>query len=57
MPNRRTQPWYRKITVTIEKHRAKTRTNGEATLIAGADDDFDNLPVDIDLLRFREGGV
>jgi hypothetical protein len=29
----------------------------EATLIAGADDDFDDLPVDIDLLRFREEGV
>lgn len=29
----------------------------EATLVAGADDDFDELPVDIDLLRFREDGV
>lgn len=25
-----------------------------ATLVAGADDDFDELPVDVDLLRFRE---
>ncbi len=29
----------------------------EATLVAGADDDFDDLSLDIDLLRFREGGV
>lgn len=29
----------------------------EATLVAGADDDFDELPVDSDLLRFREDGV
>ncbi len=29
----------------------------EATLVVGADDDFDNLPVDIDLLRFRKEGV
>jgi predicted nucleic acid-binding protein len=29
----------------------------EATLIAGADDDFGELPVDIDLLRFRKEGV
>lgn len=28
-----------------------------ATLVAGADDDFDDLPVDIDLLRFRADGV
>jgi predicted nucleic acid-binding protein len=29
----------------------------DAALVAGADDDFDDLPVDIDLLRFREEGV
>jgi predicted nucleic acid-binding protein len=29
----------------------------EATLVTGADDDFDDLPVDIDLQRFREDGV
>ena len=29
----------------------------EATLVAGADDDFDDLPVEIDLQRFREDGV
>ncbi len=29
----------------------------EVTLVAGADDDFDELPVDIDLLRFRKDGV
>jgi len=28
-----------------------------ATLVAGADDDFDDSPVDIDLLRFREDSV
>lgn len=29
----------------------------DATLVAGADDDFEELPVDVDLLRFREHGV
>lgn len=29
----------------------------DATLVAGADDDFDELPVDVDLQRFREDGV
>jgi predicted nucleic acid-binding protein len=29
----------------------------EATLVVGADDDFDELPVGIDLLRFRKDGV
>ena len=29
----------------------------EATLVAGADDDFDDLSLDIDLLRFRKDGV
>ena len=29
----------------------------EATLVVGADDDFDDLSLDIDLLRFREDGV
>jgi predicted nucleic acid-binding protein len=29
----------------------------EATLVTGADDDFDDLSLDIDLLRFREDGV
>lgn len=29
----------------------------EATLVAGADDDFDDLPLEIDLLRFRKDGV
>jgi predicted nucleic acid-binding protein len=29
----------------------------EATLIAGADDDFETLPIDVDLVRFREDGV
>lgn len=28
-----------------------------ATLLAGADDDFDDLPVDVDVRRFRDGGV
>ena len=28
-----------------------------ATLVAGADDDFDELAVDVDLFRFREEGV
>jgi predicted nucleic acid-binding protein len=29
----------------------------ELTLVVGADDDFDDLVVDIDLLRFREDGT
>jgi predicted nucleic acid-binding protein len=29
----------------------------DATLVAGADDDFDELPVDIELRRFRDSGV
>ncbi|ELY96210.1 PilT protein domain-containing protein [Natrialba hulunbeirensis JCM 10989] len=29
----------------------------DATLIAGADDDFEALPIDVDLVRFREDGV
>ena len=29
----------------------------DATLVAGADDDFDELRVEIDLHRFREHGV
>jgi predicted nucleic acid-binding protein len=29
----------------------------EATLVAGGDDDFDELPVDVDVERFRDGGV
>ena len=29
----------------------------EATLVAGADDDFDDLSLDIDLRRFRDNGV
>ncbi|WP_137290869.1 PIN domain-containing protein [Natronorubrum halophilum] len=29
----------------------------DATLIAGADDDFETLPIDVDVVRFRESGV
>ena len=29
----------------------------EATLVAGADDDFDELPIEVDLHRFRDHGV
>jgi len=29
----------------------------DATLIAGADDDFETLPIDVDVVRFREDGV
>ena len=29
----------------------------DATLVAGADDDFDALPVDVDLYRFRDHSV
>ena len=29
----------------------------DATLVAGADDDFDKLPIEVDLHRFRDHGV
>jgi predicted nucleic acid-binding protein len=29
----------------------------DATLVAGADDDFDELPIDVDPYRFRDHGV
>jgi hypothetical protein len=29
----------------------------DATLVAGTDDDFDDLPIEIELSRFREHGV
>ncbi|WP_226042976.1 PIN domain-containing protein [Natrinema sp. DC36] len=29
----------------------------DSTLIAGADDDFKTLPIDVDVVRFRENGV
>ena len=29
----------------------------DATLIAGADDDFETLPIDVDVVRFREDGA
>jgi len=29
----------------------------DATLVAGADDDFDDLPIELDLHRFRDHGV
>ncbi len=29
----------------------------DATLVAGADDDFDDLPIEVDLYRFRDHGV
>ncbi len=29
----------------------------EATLVVGADDDFDELPVEVDCRRFRDQGV
>src|SRR6056297_220355 len=32
-------------------------TDRRATLVAGADDDFEALPVAVDLLRFRDHGV
>jgi len=32
-------------------------TDRKATLVAGADDDFEELPVAVDVLRFRDHGV
>lgn len=40
-----------------DAHAVALATERDATLVAGADDDFEGLPVDVDLLRFREHGV
>lgn len=29
----------------------------DATLIAGANDNFETIPIDVDVVRFRENGV
>jgi predicted nucleic acid-binding protein len=40
-----------------DAHAVALAADRGATLVAGADDDFDELPVDVDVLRFREEGV
>lgn len=40
-----------------DAHAVALASDRHATLIAGADDDFDELPVDIEVRRFREDGV
>lgn len=40
-----------------DAHAVALSTDRDATLVAGADDDFEDLPVAVDLLRFRDHGV
>jgi len=40
-----------------DAHAVALAAEKDATLVAGGDDDFDSLPVDIDVERFREDGV
>lgn len=39
------------------KGQATIPKNRDATLVVGADDDFDHLPVEVDRLRFRDDPV
>ena len=40
-----------------DAHGVELAHERDATLIAGADDDFEMLPIDVDVVRFREDGV
>ena len=40
-----------------DAHAVALSDDRDATLVAGADDDFEELPVDMDLFRFRDHGV
>ena len=40
-----------------DAHAVALAHGNDATLVAGADDDFDALPVDVDVVRFRDEGV
>ncbi|WP_255193816.1 PIN domain-containing protein [Natronobeatus ordinarius] len=40
-----------------DAHAVSLAHENDATLVAGADDDFDALPVDVDVVRFRDEGV
>lgn len=40
-----------------DAHAVALASEADATLVAGADDDFDELPIDIDMTRFRNEGV
>jgi len=40
-----------------DAHAVALADERDATLVAGADDDFEALPVAVDLLRFRDHGV
>ena len=40
-----------------DAHAVALAKEQDATLVAGGDDDFESLPVDIDIERFRENGV
>ncbi|WP_339106261.1 PIN domain-containing protein [Haloterrigena salinisoli] len=40
-----------------DAHAVALASEADATLVAGADDDFDELPIDIDMIRFRNEGV
>ncbi|MCW8173426.1 PIN domain-containing protein [Natrialba swarupiae] len=40
-----------------DAHGVTLAHESDATLITGADDDFETLPVDVDVVRFRENSV
>lgn len=40
-----------------DAHAVALAAETDGTLIAGGDDDFDSLPIDVDVLRFRDGSV
>jgi predicted nucleic acid-binding protein len=40
-----------------DAHAVALAANRDATLVVGADDDFDQLPVDVELSRFRDESV
>lgn len=40
-----------------DAHAVALASETDATLVAGADDDFDSLPLEVDMVRFRHEGV
>ncbi|MFC3959099.1 PIN domain-containing protein [Halovivax cerinus] len=40
-----------------DAHGVALARESDATLVAGADDDFESCPIEIDVVRFRETGV
>ena len=40
-----------------DAHAVGLAAETDSTIIAGGDDDFDSLPIDVDVVRFRDGSV